>query len=175
MYYCIVYSAIQPLKAASVLNKISSVQFSLYTDKQVSLKHASRPVCLANASAYQPLVARMPLISPPVLHEAQARLPYVLLETLSWQPILWAKSTSFLHLVVRMTFARAARSRERCAIDVSTGLLVRLLHAVRRRQTNHLIRWTQANRLTDQLTINYCKKLNSLKHLVRTTVAKSHD
>jgi len=27
LYYCIVYSAIQPLKAASVLNKISSVQF----------------------------------------------------------------------------------------------------------------------------------------------------
>jgi len=26
LYYCIVYSAIQPLKAASVLNKISSVQ-----------------------------------------------------------------------------------------------------------------------------------------------------
>ena len=28
LYYCIVYSAIQPLKAASALNKISSVQFS---------------------------------------------------------------------------------------------------------------------------------------------------
>ena len=28
LYYCVVYSAIQPLKAASVLNKISSVQFS---------------------------------------------------------------------------------------------------------------------------------------------------
>jgi len=27
LYYCIVYLAIQPLKAASVLNKISSVQF----------------------------------------------------------------------------------------------------------------------------------------------------
>jgi len=28
--------------------------------------------------------------------------------TLPWQPILWTKSTSFPHLVVCMTFARAA-------------------------------------------------------------------
>jgi len=28
--------------------------------------------------------------------------------TLPWQPILWAKSTSIPHLVVRVTFARAA-------------------------------------------------------------------
>jgi len=28
--------------------------------------------------------------------------------TLPWQPILWAKSTSNTHLLVRMTFARAA-------------------------------------------------------------------
>jgi len=28
--------------------------------------------------------------------------------TLLWQPILWTKSTSKPHLVVRMTFARAA-------------------------------------------------------------------
>ena len=28
--------------------------------------------------------------------------------TLPWQPILWAKSTSNTHLVVRMIFARAA-------------------------------------------------------------------
>jgi len=28
--------------------------------------------------------------------------------TLLWQPIMWVKSTSILHFVVRMTFARAA-------------------------------------------------------------------
>jgi len=28
--------------------------------------------------------------------------------TLPWQPILWAKSTSITHLVVRLAFARAA-------------------------------------------------------------------
>ena len=61
-----------------------------------------------------------------------------------WQPILWAKSTSFPHLVVRMTFARAAPPAYDKKGNCYAG----------RKQTNYLTGWTQANQLTDQLTIS---------------------
>jgi len=53
------------------------------------------------------------------------------------------KSTSNTHLVVRMTFARAAqpaydKKSNCCAVS---------------RQTDYLTRWTQVSQLTDQLTI----------------------
>jgi len=59
--------------------------------------------------------------------------------TLSWQPILRAKSTSNPHLVVRVTFARAAPPAYDKKGYCNAG----------RKQTNYLIRWTQANQLTD--------------------------
>jgi len=59
--------------------------------------------------------------------------------TLSWQPILRAKSTSNPHLVVRVTFARAALPAYDKKGYCNAG----------RKQTNYLIRWTQANQLTD--------------------------
>jgi len=49
--------------------------------------------------------------------------------TLSWQPILWAKLTFFPHLVVRMSFARAAPP----AYDKDGQLLCTAAH----RQTNY--------------------------------------
>jgi len=63
--------------------------------------------------------------------------------TLPWQPILWAKSTSNTHLVVRMTFARAAPPAYVKNCSCCAG----------RRQTNYLIRWTQANQLSSKLTV----------------------
>jgi len=63
--------------------------------------------------------------------------------TLPWQPILWAKSTSNTHLVVRVTFARAAPPAYDKKGNCCAG----------RRQTNYLIRWTQANQLNDQLAM----------------------
>jgi len=63
--------------------------------------------------------------------------------TLPWQQILWAKSTSSPHLVVRMTFAMAAPP----AHDKKGNCYAE------RRQTNYLIRWTHANQLSNKLTI----------------------
>ena len=63
--------------------------------------------------------------------------------TLPWQPMLSAESTSIPHLVVRMTFARAAPPAYDKKGNCYAG----------RRQTNYLTRWTHANQLTDQLTI----------------------
>ena len=63
--------------------------------------------------------------------------------TLPCQPMLSAESTFIPHLVVRMTFARAAPAAYDKKGNCYTG----------RRQTNHLTRWTHANQLTDQLTI----------------------
>jgi len=51
---------------------------------------------------------------------------------------LWTKSTYNSHLVVHMRFARAAPP----AYDKKAG----------RRQTNYLIRWMQANQLSNKLT-----------------------
>jgi len=68
--------------------------------------------------------------------------------TLPWQPIVWAKSTSNTHLVVRVTFARAAPPAYDKKGNCCAG----------RRQTNDLIRWTQANQLTDQLAIIYRRR-----------------
>ena len=56
--------------------------------------------------------------------------------TLPWQPILWIKSTSNTHLVVRMTFARAAPP----AYDIKDNCYVG--HT----QTNYLTRWTQVDK-----------------------------
>jgi len=61
--------------------------------------------------------------------------------TLPWQPIFWAKSTLFRHLVVRMTFARAAPPAFNNMGNCYAG----------HRQTNYPTRWTQANQLADQL------------------------
>jgi len=61
--------------------------------------------------------------------------------TLQWQPILWAKLTFSPHLVVRMTFARAAPAygkKGSCYAE--------------HRQTNYLIWWMQVNQLSDKLT-----------------------
>jgi len=56
--------------------------------------------------------------------------------TLPWQPILWAKSTSNPHLVVRVTFATAAPP----AYDKKS------------RRTNYMIKRTQANLLSNKLS-----------------------
>jgi len=55
--------------------------------------------------------------------------------TLPWQPILWAKSTSNTHFVVRMTFARAAPPAYDKKGNCCAG----------RTQTNYLIRWTRSS------------------------------
>ena len=61
---------------------------------------------------------------------------------LPWQPILCTKSTSSTHLVVRVTLARAAPP----AYDKGNCY-------AGRRQTNYLTRWTQANQLSNKLTL----------------------
>ena len=64
-------------------------------------------------------------------------------ETLLWQPILWAKSTSKLHVVVCVTFAKALhRHSTRRAICYAGH-----------RPTDYLILWTQANQFSDSLII----------------------
>jgi len=63
--------------------------------------------------------------------------------TLRWQQILWAKSTSNPHLVLRMAFARAAPPAYNKKGNCHAG----------RRQTNYLIRWTQENQLSNRLTM----------------------
>ena len=73
--------------------------------------------------------------------------------TLSWQLILCAKSTpQSTHLTgVRVPSARSRRA----ARSATTGLLIEVFCGCNcctllgRRQTNDLIRWTQANQLTD--------------------------
>jgi len=63
--------------------------------------------------------------------------------TLPWQPIFWAKSTFNTHLIVRMTFARAAPPAYDLKRHCCAG----------RMQTNYLTRWTQANQLIKQIKI----------------------
>ena len=63
--------------------------------------------------------------------------------TLPWQPILWAKSSSNTHVVVRVTFARAAPPAYDEKGNCYTG----------HRQTNYLIRRMQANQLINKLAI----------------------
>jgi len=63
--------------------------------------------------------------------------------TLSQQSILWAKSTSNLHIAVRVTFARAAPPAYDKKGNCYAG----------RRQTNYLFPWTKANQLSNKLTI----------------------
>jgi len=65
-------------------------------------------------------------------------------EDLQWKQIFWAKSTSIPHFVVRMTLARAAPPAYDKKDSCYTG----------RRQTNYLIHWTQANKLSNTLIIN---------------------
>ena len=65
-------------------------------------------------------------------------------EDLPWKQIFWAKSTSIPHFVVRMTLARAAPPVYDKKDSCYTG----------RRQTNYLIQWTQANKLSNTLIIN---------------------
>jgi len=64
-------------------------------------------------------------------------------EAFPLQPTLWTKSTCNTNFVVRMTFAGAAPAAYDKKGNCYTG----------RRQTNHLAQCTQANRLTDQLTV----------------------
>jgi len=60
-----------------------------------------------------------------------------------WRPIFSTKSTCDPHLVVRMTFARAVAPAYNKKGNCYAGY----------RQTNYLIWWTQANQLSNKLTI----------------------
>jgi len=71
--------------------------------------------------------------------------------TLPWQPILWPKSTQNPHTYYTSNAWAQRHTTSRNVLFL--GLWVQLLQAAGRRQTNYLIRWMQANQLTDQLTI----------------------
>ena len=90
-----------------------------------------RPVISTSTRTIFTKFARLVELWPPMNDLVIFSIPQGMLP---WQPILWAKSTSIPHLVVRIAFARAAPP----AYDKKGNC------CVGRRQTNYLIRWTQA-------------------------------